>query len=51
MIPQVSKQPEVMNEAAVAGKKVGEQLRNGHDRKIVTKNMQQALMKKFSESA
>jgi len=51
MIPQVSKQPEVMEAAAAAGKKLGERLRNGHDRKTVTENMQQTLMKKFGESA
>lgn len=50
MIPQVTKQPEVMEAAAEAGKKLGERLRNNHDRKEVTKNMQQTLMQKFSES-
>jgi hypothetical protein len=30
---------------------LGERLRNGHDRKTVTANMQQNLMKKFGESA
>jgi multimeric flavodoxin WrbA len=51
MIPQVSKQPEVMKAAAAAGNKLGERLRNGHDRKTVTKNTQQTLMEKFAESA
>jgi hypothetical protein len=50
MIPQVSKQPEVMEAAVEAGKDLGERLRNKHDRKEVTKNMQQILMQKFSES-
>ena len=42
MIPRV---------AAAAGKRLGERLRNGHDRKAVTQNMQQTLMQKFAESA
>jgi hypothetical protein len=36
MIPQVNKQMEVMEAAAAAGKLLGERLRNGHDRKVVT---------------
>ncbi len=51
LIPQVSKQPEVMEAAAAAGRMLGERLRNGHDRKTVTANMQQTLMEKFGESA
>jgi multimeric flavodoxin WrbA len=50
LIPKVSKQPQVMDAAAAAGKKLGERLRNGHDRKAVTEKMQQTLMKKFAES-
>ena len=51
MIPKVTKQPKVMENAAVAGKQLGERLRNGHDRKVVTQNMQQTLMRMFAESA
>ena len=51
MIPQVSKQPEVMDAAAAAGKKLGGRLRNGHDRKAVAQNMQQTLMQMFAESS
>jgi hypothetical protein len=51
MIPRVTKQPEVMEAAAAAGKQLGERLRNGHDRKAVTQNMQRTLMQMFAESA
>ena len=51
MIPRVTKQPEVMEAAAAAGKQLGERLRNGHDRKAVTQKMQRTLMKMFAESA
>lgn len=51
MIPQVTKQPEVMEAAAAAGKLLGERLRNGHDRMAVTQKMQQTLMMMFTESA
>ena len=51
MIPRVTKQPEVMEAAAAAGKQLGERLRNGHDRKAVTQKMQQTLMHMFSESS
>jgi limonene-1,2-epoxide hydrolase len=51
MIPRVTKQPEVMEAAADAGKQLGERLRNGHDRKTVTQKMQKTLMKMFAESA
>lgn len=51
IIPQVTKQPEVMQEAAAAGKKLSERLRINHDRKEVTNKMQQVLMQKFTESA
>ena len=50
VIPQVSKQPEVMAAAVAAGKMLGERLRNSHDRQAVTQRMQQTLMQKFSES-
>ena len=51
MIPRVNKQTDVMEAAAAAGKKLGERLRNRHDRKVVTQKMQQTLMKMFAESA
>ena len=47
IIPDVTKQPEVMQAAAEAGKKLGERLRNGHDRTQVTQNMQAIMMEKF----
>lgn len=50
IIPQVTKQPEVMEAAVAAGKALGHRLRNGHDRLAVTQKMQQTLMKKFAES-
>ncbi len=51
MIPRVTKQPKVMENAAAAGKQLGERLRNGHDRKAVTQNMQKTLMRMFAESS
>ena len=51
MIPNVTKQPEVMETAAKAGKTLGNRLKNGHDRKAVTQKMQQTLMQMFAESA
>ena len=51
MIPQVTRQPEVMEAAAAAGQQLGERLRNGHDRQAVTQKMQQTLMQMFAESA
>ena len=51
IIPQVTRQPEVMASAAAAGRQLGDRLRNGHDRKVVTRNMQRTLMQMFTESA
>ncbi len=51
MIPQVTRQPEVMEAAAAAGQQLGERLRNGHDRQAVAQKMQQTLMQMFAESA
>ncbi len=51
MIPQVTRQPEVMEAAAAAGQQLGERLRNGHDRQAVSQKMQQTLMQMFAESA
>jgi multimeric flavodoxin WrbA len=51
MIPDVSKQPDVMSAAAEAGMFLGKRLREGHDRAAVTQNMQQKLMSMFAHSA
>jgi multimeric flavodoxin WrbA len=51
IIPDVSKQPEVMQAAVKAGKLLGERLRQGHDRQAVTQKVMQAMMAKFSETA
>ena len=47
MIPDVTKQTEVMASAAEAGELLGQRLRNGHDRAAVTSRMQKQLMAKF----
>lgn len=47
IIPDVTKQPEVMQAAVEAGKKLGERLRDGHDRAQVTQKMQAIMMEKF----
>jgi multimeric flavodoxin WrbA len=49
--PDVSKQPQVLQAAAEAGKLLGERLRQGHDRQAVTQKMMQAMMAKFEASA
>ncbi len=51
MIPDVGKQPEVMQAAAAAGKLLGDRLRQGVDREAVTQKMMQAMMEKFKGSA
>lgn len=51
MIPDVTKQPEVMQAARVAGLLLGERLRQGVDRQAVTQKMMQAMMAKFKGSA
>lgn len=51
MIPDVSRQPDVMQAAAEAGKLLGRRLREGHDRARVTQKMQQTMMAKMKESA
>ncbi|MBU3949795.1 MAG: flavodoxin family protein [Proteobacteria bacterium] len=43
-IPDVSKDQDVMEKAADAGRILAKRLTTGHDRKIVTQDMQQALM-------
>ena len=51
MIPDVTKQPDVIESATAAGKLLGQRLRDGHDRMAVTQKMQERLMAKFKESA
>ena len=50
MIPDVTKQPEVMQAAEAAGRLLGERLRQGVDRQAVTQKMMQAMMVKFKGS-
>jgi multimeric flavodoxin WrbA len=50
MVPDVTKQPQVMKAAVDAGKILGKRLREGHDRNAVTLKMQQAMMDKFKSS-
>ena len=51
MIPDVSKQPEVIAAAVEAGKLLGKRLSTGHDRQVVTQNMQQKMMEMLGGSA
>jgi multimeric flavodoxin WrbA len=51
MIPDVRRQPEVMQAARDAGKLLGERLKAGHDRQAVTLAMQQKMMHMFESSA
>jgi multimeric flavodoxin WrbA len=51
MVPDVEKQPKVMQEAVEAGKVLGNRLRQGHDRIAVTQNMQAKMMEMFKGSA
>ena len=51
MIPNVSKQPELMKAAATAGQLLGQRLREGNDRQKTTQAMQAKLMAMFSETA
>jgi len=51
IIPDVSKQSEVMQAAVDAGKTLGQRLKEGHDRKRVTEKMQAIMMEKFEGSA
>jgi multimeric flavodoxin WrbA len=48
MIPDVTRQADVMAAAEAAGRLLGERLRNGHDRAEVTRNMQQRMMAMFA---
>jgi hypothetical protein len=51
IIPDVTKQSEVMQAAVEAGKKLGKRLQQGHDRTQVTRKMQAVMMEKFKGSA
>lgn len=50
MIPDVSKQPAVMEAAAAAGRELGRRLREGHDRAAVTRSMQAKMMEMFGST-
>jgi len=50
VIPDVAKQPEVMQAAADAGKLLGQRLSEGHDRAEVTRQMQKRMMEAFKSS-
>ena len=47
IIPDVTRQPEVMDAAVKAGQLLGERLRNGHSRDEVTGKMQEKMMAMF----
>jgi multimeric flavodoxin WrbA len=49
-IPDVEKQPKVIESAINAGKLLGERLRGKHDRKVVTKKMQEKMMSLLKSS-
>ena len=51
MIPDVAKQPKVMVAAVEAGKLLGQRLKEGHDRMVVTQKMQDKMMAMFASSA
>lgn len=51
MIPDVRKQPEVMQAAVEAGKLLGQRLTKNHDRMQVTREMQQKFMEMLESSA
>ena len=50
IIPDVNRQPEVMQASVEAGKKLGQRLQSGHDRMQVTQKMQAIMMAKFEGS-
>jgi len=50
LIPRVTKQPDILDAARMAGTELGRRLRSGHDRKAVTQRMQAIMMAKFKES-
>jgi len=47
IIPDVTKQPDVMQNAVDAGKLLGQRLRESHDREKVTLKMQEKMMAMF----
>ncbi len=47
IIPDVTKQPKVMEAATAAGKRLGQRLHAGHDRMQVTQKMQRVMMERF----
>jgi len=49
-IPDVEKQPRVIESAVDAGKLLGLRLKNGHDRQAVTKKMQEKMMSLLKSS-
>ena len=51
MVPNVTKQPEVMSAAIAAGKLLGQKLKAGHDRMAVTQKMQEKMMAMFASTA
>jgi len=50
MIPDITKQPEVLAEAENAGRLLAQRLGDGHDRAQVTKRIQAAMMERFKRS-
>jgi multimeric flavodoxin WrbA len=50
MIPDVTRQPEVIAAAERAGKLLAQRLSDGHDRSQVTRKMQAIMMEKFKSS-
>lgn len=50
IIPDVSKQSEVVAEAADAGRLLGKRLKGAHDRKAVTRDMQQKMLSMHKSS-
>lgn len=50
IVPDVTKQPEVMSAAGEAGKLLGKRLAEGHDRMAVTQKMQEKMMAMFASS-
>jgi len=50
MIPDITKQPQVMADAERAGRLLAKRLTDGHDRTEVTQKMQAAMMERFKSS-
>jgi multimeric flavodoxin WrbA len=48
--PSVTKQPDLMQAAADAGKLLGQRLTTGHDRAAVTQKVQKTMMERFASS-